>query len=369
MNSNHYSRKRKTFEEVKKQFENFNNGEFIVISGQYTNNKSVLTFKHKTCNNTFEGIVANILNGYKKCPYCNKYRKLTTKEFQEKCGNEYLVLDEYINNFTKVKIKHLKCNNTFEITPQGFLKKKNKCPYCSKNNKRNTDIFKYEINQLTNNEYELMSEYINNSTKVKIKHNTCNTIYDVTPSNFLLGYRCPVCSKKKQTMTNEEFLTKVNDLVKDTYTVLNEYKNTETKLTFKHKKCNRTFDMTPHHFLAGQRCPYCKNNYIGEERIAKWLTDRNIEFKRNFIFKDLYHKSKNHPLKFDFKLEYPDGSLLLIEFDGIQHFEESYYGDLKEYQYRDNLKNEYCKKYGHDLLRISYKEFNNIEVILNKYIK
>ena len=360
-----YGRKRKTLEEIKEKFKAFNNGEFEVISGNYKNNKSKLTFLHHKCNKTFEGVVENILNGYKKCPYCNPYRSITTYEFQEKIGNEYTVLGEYINNHTKIKIKHNKCNNIFEITPESFYKKVNKCPYCTKCNKKDTDIFKFEVNNLVGNEYTVLGEYINNSTKIKMKHNKCNNIYEVTPSNFSLGYRCPKCAKEKQKLSNEEFLLRVADISNNEYIVLDNYINTETKLRFKHLKCNNIFKMTPHHFLAGQRCPSCKNNYIGEERIATWLRNHDLFFERNYMYKDLYDKSKNHPLKFDFFVKLND-DIILIEFDGIQHEKEWCFGSLEDYKRRDNLKNKYCKKNNIRLLRISYKDFNNIERILNE---
>jgi len=35
-------------------------------------------------------------------------------------------------------------------------------------------------------------------------------------------------------------------------------------------------------------------------------------------------------------------------------------------QYHDKLKNEYCKKHNIKLVRISYKDFKNIEAILTK---
>jgi hypothetical protein len=365
-------KKQKSFEEVQEQFKNFKNGEFEVIGGNYINNKSKLLFKHNKCNNTFECSAINILNGYKKCPYCNPYRKLTTDEFKlrvfEIVGNEYTVIGEYINNSTKIKIKHNKCNNTFEITPANFIKKKNKCIYCGKNNKRTTDVFKFEVKQMYGDEYTVLGEYINNSTKIKIKHNKCNNEYLVSPSNFLLGTKCPKCNIDKQKLTNDEFKSRVFELVGSEYSVIEDYKNYNTKIKMLHNKCNNTFEMSPTHFLNGQRCPNCRN-YKGEEKIKKWLDKNNIEYKTQYSFKDLYYKSKNHPLKFDFKLDYDNGDILLIEFDGIQHFENWYYNDLKDQQNRDKLKNDYCKDHNYELLRITYKDFNNIENILEEYLK
>ena len=74
-------------------------------------------------------------------------------------------------------------------------------------------------------------------------------------------------------------------------------------------------------------------------------------------------------LRFDFYLNKYN---TLIEFDGQQHFRPVDFFNGEEgfrlTQLRDNIKNEYCKNNNIPLLRISYKEINNIENILNNFI-
>ena len=45
-------------------------------------------------------------------------------------GNEYTFLDTYINARTKLRVKHNKCGNTYEVKPYSFLQG-NRCPYCN----------------------------------------------------------------------------------------------------------------------------------------------------------------------------------------------------------------------------------------------
>lgn len=61
-------------------------------------------------------------------------------------------------------------------------------------------------------------------------------------------------SKRK---TQEEFEKEVYDLVGDEYKVLGEYKSTHTKIKMLHTKCGNEFDMSPSDFLRGNRCPFC----------------------------------------------------------------------------------------------------------------
>jgi hypothetical protein len=62
---------------------------------------------------------------------------------------------------------------------------------------------------------------------------------------------------------------------------------------------------------------------------------------------------------------------MCIEYDGIQHFEPiEKWGGIERFNKQlinDNIKNEYCVKNNINLLRISYKDINNIEIIINAY--
>lgn len=99
----------------------------------------------------------------------------------------------------------------------------------------------------------------------------------------------------------------------------------------------------------------CIKSY-GEEKIASILTQHNIIFKKEYSFNDLVYKDK---LRFDFAIFNPDGTLShLVEFDGIQHFEQTGWENLEIIQFRDNLKNQYCKDKGIKLIRL-----NNIDDI------
>jgi len=62
--------------------------------------------------------------------------------------------------------------------------------------KKTTEQFSKEVKEMTNGEYEVLGEYQNNKTKIKIKHITCGNVYEVRPNDFQQGYRCPKCSNE-----------------------------------------------------------------------------------------------------------------------------------------------------------------------------
>lgn len=67
-----------------------------------------------------------------------------------------------------------------------------------------------------------------------------------------------IIMNKRIYWTTETFKNKVTELTKGEYELLGEYTKTHAKTTFKHLKCNQEFEMTPHNFLTGQRCPHCR---------------------------------------------------------------------------------------------------------------
>lgn len=61
---------------------------------------------------------------------------------------------------------------------------------------RTAQEFINEVNKFNNNEYELMSEYKDQTTKVLVRHKPCNFIWKVRPADIIHGRsHCPKCCK------------------------------------------------------------------------------------------------------------------------------------------------------------------------------
>ncbi|KFZ25660.1 MAG: hypothetical protein KQ78_02153 [Candidatus Izimaplasma bacterium HR2] len=113
------------------------------------------------------------------------------KELVESVG--YALLSDYKNSQTKVKIR---CNKGHEYscsTPNNF-KKGSRCPICA--GKCPIQAKENFIQTLDQEEYELLSEYKNTKTKIKIKCNYGHE-YKVMPSKFKSGQRCPICFERR----------------------------------------------------------------------------------------------------------------------------------------------------------------------------
>jgi very-short-patch-repair endonuclease len=101
-----------------------------------------------------------------------------------------------------------------------------------------------------------------------------------------------------------------------------------------------------------QGCPICKLPK-GELKILNILERYNTDYISQHKFNDLN-------LVFDFYLPKLN---ILIEYDGIQHFEPiNHFGGIKSFisqKNRDEVKNQYCSKKNIKLFRIKYTD--NIE--------
>ena len=294
------------------QVSNINSGEFELVGGIYENNTSIMEFSHTVCGRTFSMSSANFLMG-KKCPLCVKdtQRKNKSKtqerfeeEIQEKYGEEYSVLGEYINSGIHILMKHC-CGHEWLVTPSNILRGYG-CPICGAKksveaSKKSPEVFALEVLGLGRGEYEVVGDYLGNRVKIKLYHKICGNSYDVIPSNF----------------------------------------------------------------LKGRGCPYCRSSSNGERVIRDFLKDNNISFVKNFSFSDCRYKN---PLTFDAEITNSKGVPILIEFQGSQHYSpRDFFGGEKTFQTqlkKDKIKYDYCVTHHYNLIIIPYWNFKKIRQIL-----
>lgn len=101
--------------------------------------------------------------------------------------------------------------------------------------------------------------------------------------------------------------------------------------------------------------------------ISDFLKKHNIEYIPEYTFSDCRYKKT---LPFDFALIKDNQVLALIEYDGIQHYEEvKGWGGKDTYdmtRLRDQIKTKYCLDNNIPLIRIPYTQFDSIHKILIK---
>lgn len=347
------------------------NSEYM-LSGEYKNSGEKVEITHKTCGNTYPVRPRDFIHQESRCPYCNGKFKKTTLQYKDEIhnlvGDEYSVLGEYVNSATKIKKKHMICGEEYFVTPNDFLSGC-RCSKCMGKKKISSQEFLNEVYNLVQDEYVVLGEFVNKKVKIEMKHSVCNFTYEVLPYHFLNGVRCPKCNGRMR-KTTEEYISEVKNIIGDEYIVIGKYKNSSTKIAMMHTTCGSKWNVVPNAFLQGSRCPKC-NQSKGEKKIVDYLISNNKSFVEQYKFKDCRNK---YPLPFDVAvLDENEKVNFLIEFDGIQHFYPlDFFGGQKgfnEIKRNDNIKNAYCLKNNIALLRISYMEIDNINIILESYFK
>ena len=126
--------------------------------------------------------------------------------------------------------------------------------------------------------------------------------------------------------------------------------------------CGQELDVSSTHLLTGETISCgCLKISKGEDKIINLLKNLNIDFIYQKTYNDCRNPKNNAILYFDFYLPTYN---ILIEYDGEQHFKSnlSWFNEnnVKEIQYRDSIKNDYCCENNIPLIRISDTDFNKL---------
>ena len=246
----------------------------IISLNNFKHMNEKIWFRHNSekCNfHEWEATPSNVIYNNSSCPKCGGTLKKTTKQFKQEVynlvGDEYTVVGKYINSNEKITMKHEECNTLYDILPYSFTANGSRCPKCANEKlgieKRKSAIqFRKDFERIAKKEYTLITEYSVGYNKIRVRHNEaeCNNYeYDVIPSSFMRGSRCPKCAGRCR--TTESFKQEVYNLVGDEYTVLGEYINAHTPIEIRHNNSScdyYTRGIRPVSFIGkGTRCSRC----------------------------------------------------------------------------------------------------------------
>jgi hypothetical protein len=248
---------------------------------------------------------------------------------------------------------------------------KRNCPAC----KHNSFIEK-SIN-IHGNLYDYsMVEYSDNKTKVKLKCKIHGEFL-ITPSDHVNSKSgCSKCHfdklSNKFRKTKERFIVDAIKVHGNKYDYsLVDYKNNKTEVIIRCKNCNFIFRQIPDkHTNHLEGCPKCRKSK-GEVLITTWLENNHITHTTQKSYEDLRGMGGGK-LKYDF---YILDKNLLIEYDGMQHFQRGYFNGKattnearRQAKIHDRLKTEYAYKHNIGLLRIPYTKINKMEEVLVKNV-
>lgn len=299
---------------------------FELVSNEYIGSKEKLQWKclKDDCGEIFENEWHDILAG-QSCPFC-----LGRKIGLSNClaiNNPLLAsqwhptnngdLTPYDVTYNYNKNVWWKCNKNPKHEWENSIRNRNNgdgCPYCS-------GRYSTEENNLLVNNSELCKEWDYNKNEKNPK--------DYTPfSNQHVWWKCKECGHEWNTLVRDR--NKIN----------------------------------------GTGCPECSESH-GEKRCKKFLNIYSFPHESQYKFDNLKGIGGGL-LRFDESVFWDKEKTklrLLIEYDGIFHYEKQYDDDgFERLKIHDRRKNNYCILHNIPLIRIPYWDFDDIETILNNIL-
>ena len=251
-----------------------------------------------------------------RCAECTGNIKYTIEHFQNiiknKFNNEWEILSDYNGIFSKLILRHKICGHTDEKIAKHINEGRLTCRICNPNGYANTkeDFMKKFILRDVENEYVVLGEYINATTKIEFLHKECGKTFLTTSGKFLFGAGCPYCISSKGEKQIRFILDNLNISYQEQY----KFKD-------------------------------CKNiNYLPFD-FALF-----IEGKLIFV---LEYMGKQHYTPFGFGEK--DNNKVIESFESMKE--------------RDKIKEDYCKNNNIPLYQFHYKDFKKLEGYIKFLIK
>lgn len=306
--------KKKTQEEFEKEVYELVKTEYTVL-GTYTGNKAKILVKHNTCGHEYYISPYNFKKG-NRCRKCvakrkgiknSKTHKQFIEEFYSLDNVEYKILSEYRGIKSKIKVKHTTCGSEY-YSRADVLLRGSKCKEClhkrySKENKKSTSTYAKEIENSTQREYTLISEYVNVNTKVKIRHNECNHEYEVFPYLFQRGRRCPKCNYSKGEKLVEYVLKDMNKEYVPQYEFkdLKHVKNLSYDFYLPHEKILIEYQGIQHYkpveLFGGEKQYIIQKKH--DELKREYAKNKKIKIIEVPYTEDTYDKVKNYLITYN----------------------------------------------------------------------
>lgn len=228
--------KRLTTEEFNSRVKELNAN--LILKSEYVNKMTKCEFYCTICKKSFYRTPKAFLYN-SSCKWCSlkeKHQKqselmksrprygcfdnaITLERFKERCKDisDFEVdYSTYKSRKDKVRVRHKACSRWFYIKACAFYTTP-KCLACVEDDRRAkiskslkssealkkhherrnvlcNENFKDIVYKLVGDEYTFLEPYIDNCTRIKVRHNLCGHEYEVSPNHFISkGTRCPYC--------------------------------------------------------------------------------------------------------------------------------------------------------------------------------
>ena len=202
-------------------------------------------------------------------------KRLTTEEFvrraKEVHGDRYDYSKTVYTKANQEVVITCKKHGDFKMLPYNHVTLGCNCQECSNVAKITEERFlKRAIEKFGNRFDYSLDSYVNSQTEIRIKCNSCGTIFKQTPNNHLQSLQggCPTCRYKyvadAEKIPFDEFVRRAIETHGDKYSYHEEtYTDISSKTTITCKK-HGDFEQYAITHVNGCGCDYCAREAVGE---------------------------------------------------------------------------------------------------------
>ena len=191
-----------------KKMEKFENENYEIIKmGEKSQSESV--FKCLNCGQVIRHKNEYLFSNKKKylCTSCNYKRKDTSQNEQRiikklspnQCTNIEFYMQSTYNNIRHhwVRFTCGLCGRMNNKEVSNLLKQKFNCSYCQGGKQaKDTILFEQELREKYGEKFELLTEYKDASTKIRVRCTNCGFIREIKPNALLASGYCVKCDDK-----------------------------------------------------------------------------------------------------------------------------------------------------------------------------
>lgn len=249
---------------------------------------------------------------------------------------EFKVL-EYESLGKPGKIKCLNCGEIIEINKVSNFFAKNKkygCKQCNGLWRQREN----KINQIKEFYIILDTYVKNTHTYYKVKCKKCGHIRETTLANLTKNLKCGCETSVYRDRTPQEFINECNKYYNNELELVGNYINQTTKVLLRHKPCGMIWSVRPSDIIHGRsHCPKCRTQEsLGVKRIREFLELNNILFEQEKRLEDsrqrfdFYLPKYNLAIEYNGKQHYVFNSFFHKTEEGFKQYQER---DLKKQEY------------------------------------
>lgn len=295
-------------------------------------------------------------------------------------------LSKATNKKIWIQCPNKECNHIFETSPNRISVGK-WCPFCVKPSRKLCDdkncvlCFKksfasHKFSKYWSKNNKLYPRQVFKGTDVKYLFNCkCGHEISIALCDILAGYWCGYCSNPPKHLCESD---KCDKCFNKSFASHEKVKNWDPdnilspRQVFKYSSktykyiCDygHKFSMAPNTVCSGKLCGRCL--YKTEEKLFKWLCEF-FDVQRQVIFEWCKNQKTNKYYIFDFCIE---TLKIIIELDGLQHFEQVANWKSPEYTlYNDIFKMKHAKINGYTIIRLLQDDVLNDKIDWKETLK